>query len=119
MASRIKLSAPWVDRRPGPPQSMSTHDRETAKLFIKSRSEVHTLYIEQANKNKRLGMILAFILIIASTLILVFAPEGRETLSYWIGGALIIFSAGALGYGRVWGKASAISFGADQDDRPL
>ncbi len=33
--------------------------------------------------------------------------------------ALVIFAAGSCGFGRIWGKASKFSFGADQDQHPL
>lgn len=122
----IELSAPWgganVNRCSNFPKNGMSYlpeDRATARLFIKQRTELHRDYILQTSKNKRLGLLLAFFMIMLSILILVFAPDGRETLSYWIGSALLVFAAGALGYGRVWGKAASISFGADRDRRPL
>ncbi|MEL6515533.1 MAG: hypothetical protein AAFQ69_18775 [Pseudomonadota bacterium] len=116
----IKLSAPWGTRQSISQNiAYSVDDAKTAQAFLRQRTGLHKEYIVQIQKNKRLGMILAFVMIVFSILILIFAPEGRETLSYWTGAALIIFAAGALGYGRVWGKAGSISFGADQDKRPM
>jgi len=91
----------------------------TAERFLIERTQVHALYIAEQEKTKRLGLILAAVLIIAASAIILFAPEGRETLSYWIGVALVIFAAGAVGYKRVWGKTKNISFGADQDQRDM
>jgi O-antigen/teichoic acid export membrane protein len=64
-------------------------------------------------------MIAAAILILGAAVSVLFAPAGRETVSYWIGAALVIFAAGAMGYKRVWGKSSKMSFGADDDRRKL
>lgn len=118
----VKLSAPW-----GGSQKMTSKavllakdsNSEAINNFVEERTEIHEIYIRENAKSKRLGLILSFILILLSALIVAFSPEGRETLSYWIGGALIVFSAGASGFGRVWGKAANFSFGADQDRRDL
>ena len=80
---------------------------------------MHETYIREQALNKRIGLFLAFFLILGAALIVLFAPEGREVISYWIGMALLVFAAGAVGFGRVWGKVANISFGADQDKRPL
>ncbi len=58
-------------------------------------------------------------LILGAAGLLVFAPEGRETVSYVIGGALSIFAAGAAGFKRVWGKTPITSVGADQSQEQL
>ena len=86
---------------------------------MKERTRLHEIYIREESRNKRIGLVLAFLLILFASLIVLFAPAGRETISYWIGAALIIFAAGTAGFGRVWGKAASISFGADQDHRDL
>jgi hypothetical protein len=87
--------------------------------FIMHRTRVHETYIREQARNKRLGLILSSVLILSAALIVMFAPEGREKMSYWVGASLVIFSASAGGFGRVWGKAANISFGADQDRRAL
>lgn len=117
--SNIRLSTPW-----GGEQNIGgyIYNESTAHLhnnFVKERTRLHEVYILEQAKNKRIGLILAFLLILLAALLMLFAPEGKETLSYWIGAALVIFSAGVLGFGRVWGKAANISFGADQDRRSL
>jgi hypothetical protein len=120
---RIELSVPWGEMKPnffGRPFNLSEESSpEIYKFFIKERTRLHEIYIREESKNKRVGLTLSFLLILLASLLLIFAPEGRETLSYWIGTALIIFSAGTMGFGRVWGKAANISFGADQDKRSL
>jgi hypothetical protein len=87
--------------------------------FIVERTRLHETYIREQARNKRIGLILSFILILAAALIVMFAPKDREKMSYWVGASLVIFAAGAGGFGRVWGKAANISFGADQDRRQL
>lgn len=120
---RIELSVPWGELKPNighiPFNISEDSSSEIYNYFIKERTRLHEIYILEQSKNKRIGLILSFLLILLASLLLIFAPEGRETLSYWIGTALIIFSAGAFGFGRVWGKAANISFGADQDKRNL
>jgi hypothetical protein len=122
--SRASLSTPWGDGS----QSMrftniaSVVGREAADGladFVDRRSQVHETYIREQAKNKRIGLILAFTLILAAAALVTFAPEGRQTISYWIGAALLVFAAGCSGFGRVWGKTKNISFGADQDRRGL
>jgi hypothetical protein len=114
----IKLSTPW-----GGPQlaNVITFDGDGVVLdtFIQERTRVHEAYIREQAKSKRLGLALAAGLILSATLILVFAPPGREQLSYWIGAALLVFAAGAAGYKRVWGRSAVFSVGADSSDAPV
>lgn len=117
--SSVDLSAPW-----GAPQSIySGTCSQDGSLdnadFVRERSRVHEVFIREQAKNKRIGLFLSFALIILAALVVVFAPEGRQTLSYWVGAALLVFAAGACGFGRIWGKTRNISFGADQDRRGL
>jgi len=117
---RVSLSAPW-----GPQQTINRTSRcdfdATTEVdeFIRERTRLHEIYLREAAKTKRLGLLLGFLLIVIAAVIIQFAPAGRERLSYWIGGALVIFAAGSCGFGRVWGRASAISFGAGQDRRSV
>lgn len=126
---RIELSVPWGH---GLMQSISRPTRLDGKTsynsenfygvdnnFITERTRLHEIYIREQAHNKRIGMILSFVLILAAALIITFAPKDREKMSYWVGASLVIFAAGANGFGRVWGKAANISFGADQDERQL
>ena len=70
-------------------------------------------------KTKRLWLMLSVASLLVALLIVTFAPAGRETLSYWIGGGLVIFAAGSAGYKRVWGRGPKVSIGADQDKRDI
>ena len=115
-APTVQLSNPWG----APPQSANFHDLATPpqgflEQFVDRRSAVHETFIIQQARNKRLGLILAFLLILFAAGIVVFAPEGRQSMSLWVGAALVVFAAGAAGYARVWGKTKNMSFGADQD----
>jgi hypothetical protein len=121
--SRVSLSTPWKGDQclviEGTSNVMSCHDQTSLADFVDRRSQVHETYIREQAKNKRIGLILAFALILGAAVLLTFAPEGRQTISYWIGAALLVFAAGGAGFGRVWGKTKTISFGADQDRRGL
>ncbi len=88
---------------------------ELAREMMEADTKIQMAVEEE--KTKRLWLIMAFVAMLAALLILVYAPPGRETLSHWLGGALLIFAAGAAGYKRVWGKAPGFSVGADQDKR--
>ena len=80
-----------------------------------AEAEIAKQIIPETEKTKRLWLALAFVAMLAALLILVYTPPGREMLSYWIGGALLIFAAGAAGYKRVWGKAPGFSVRSGQD----
>ena len=82
--------------------------------MVEERSRVHLAYIVEQEKTKRLSLLLAGMALISACLVFVFAPDGRENISGWTGAALLVFSAGAAGYKRVWGKGKMGSFGADQ-----
>lgn len=117
----VELLAPWGDRHR---QSINSNNADNLSsdslgIFVEQRSRVHALYIREQARNKRIGLFLAFALILVAALVVVFAPEGRQTMSYWVGAALVIFAAGASGFGRIWGKTKNMSFGADQDSRAL
>jgi uncharacterized membrane protein YedE/YeeE len=85
---------------------------------IGERTRLHETYIRQQALNRRIGLVLAFALILAAAAVVMFASPGRETLSYWIGAALVIFAAGAVGFGQVRVKAPGISLDADNASRP-
>ena len=127
----IRLSAPWNEnlvqsiaraRRHIPINGME-FDEPLSDIvienFVRERTRVHETYIIEKEKSKRFGLFLAFALIVISALIVTFAPPEKETISYWIGGALLIFAAGATGFKRIWGKTKSISLGADMDKREM
>ncbi|ENU5815648.1 hypothetical protein ACE34P_003248 [Vibrio fluvialis] len=112
--SSIHISAPWGGSNIM--QSVSRVSRDNPvdpNHFVSERTRVHEAYIIEQEKTKRLSLILSAVLLLAACLIFIFAPEGREQVSTWIGVALVITAAGAAGYKRVWGKSKIISFGAD------
>jgi hypothetical protein len=85
-------------------------------LFVTERSRVHETYIREQENTKRLNLILSAILLLAACAVVVFAPAGREGIAHWMGAALLVTSAGAAGYKRIWGRSKRISFGADQSE---
>jgi len=121
--SEIELSTPWSSyqsaRVRGNIISQSGYfkdDQENTELFIKERTRVHELYIKEQEKTKRVSLVLAVVLVIISVFLLIFAPEGKEILSYIVCGVLFIFAAGAVGYKRIWGKVPFAKFKADSSD---
>lgn len=95
------------------------YSEETALVFLRERTRLHETYIKEQERTKRIGTLLAALLILGAAALILFAPEGRETLSYWIGAALVIFAAGSVGYRRIWGKSRNLFFAADQDRQNL
>jgi hypothetical protein len=108
----VKISAPWGGKQQFM-QSSKLRDSEATKHFVEERSKVHTMFIVEQEKTKRLGLVLSVILLIAAMLIVLFSPEDKEVVSYWIGGALLLFSAGAAGYKRIWAKTPLFEVDAD------
>ena len=122
--SYVSLSTPWRDPKqcrlvPSMINSIGMASDEVVDMFVKERTRLHESYVREQERTKRVAMLLSAILIVTAAGMVLFAPAGRETLSYWIGVALVIFAAGAMGYQRVWGKSKNISFGADQHHRNL
>ena len=72
--------------------------------------------VKEQEKTKRISLVLAVTLIIISVLLLIFAPEGKETLSYIVCAVLFVFAAGAVGYKRIWGKVPFAEFKADSSE---
>lgn len=87
-----------------------TSDPEAGKLFLETRSQLHALYIRETEKTKRTALWLAAGLLALACLIPVFAPVGRETISYWVSIALFVFAAGAMGYSSISVKGRERSF---------
>jgi len=125
--NNIELSTPWGSTQitssariiHGNVNSQSGYfkdDKENTELFIKERSRVHELYIKEQEKTKRVSLVLAVVLVIISVILLIFAPKGKETLSYIVCGVLFVFAAGAVGYKRIWGKVKIVEFKADSSD---
>jgi hypothetical protein len=85
--------------------------------FIRLRTELHREWLRESEKTKRLSLALAAVLVLAAFGAMLFAPAGREVLSYWAGGALLVSAAGAAGYKRVWGRTALGSMGGDQAGR--
>src|SRR4051812_37200930 len=100
--NRVDLSAPWLDEGnciiEYSSNAIDSHSDEVTNLFVRERTRLHELYIREQEKTKRIGLILAAFMFIVAGAMVLFAPSGRETLSYWIGATLVIFAAGAVGY---------------------
>jgi len=107
----IELSTPWGENNIL--RGTDINISRDSEIFIKERTELHKKYIEQQEKTKRISLVLAVVLILFATALLIFAPEGKETLSYIVCGVLFVFAAGAVGYKRIWGKIPFAEFEAD------
>jgi hypothetical protein len=109
----VRIHNPWN----GLEQTLHDASDRVTGVFIAERTRLHELYIREQARNKRIALILAAILMLASGALITFAPKGREKLSFWVGGALVIFAAGSAGFGRVWAKGAGVSIGASERDR--
>jgi hypothetical protein len=93
-----KLTPPWSD---DPCLQAITQGRladQATAAFIAKRTELHETFIRETEKTRRLCLMLAAFLLALACCIPVFAPAGRETLSWGISLALFVFAAGAMGY---------------------
>ena len=106
---KIELGTPWGETNL---MSVCFSPRET-EVFLTKRTRLHELYIKEQEKTKRISLILAVLLILIAVALLIFAPKGKETLSYIVCGILFIFAAGTVGYGRIKGKIPFAEFEAD------
>jgi len=75
-------------------------DSRVSLQFIERRSEVHLSYIRETETTKRLGSLLAAILLALGCALPIFAPAGREAVALIVGCGLVLFAAGALGFTR-------------------
>ena len=113
---KVSLNPPWsslASSFAGPQQVQLSHRGEDLARFVEERSRVHALWIVEREKTKRLSLIGSVILVLGASIIFVFAPEGRETISSWLGAALLAAAAGAAGYGRLWFKSPPASLTLD------
>lgn len=78
-------------------QSAGSDSSGLEALFLQERSRLHELYIREKEKTRRFTIGLSAGLIAIAAVMPLFAPEGRETLSYLLAAALIVFAAGAVG----------------------
>lgn len=129
--NRIELSAPWsarVSRGDTGEQSFrycypngmpAIGNSKTQQIFILERSRVHQEFIresEETNRSiertKRTGLWLAAGLIAIACVLPVFAPDGRETISYLVSASLVLFAAGAAGFTAVSVRSKQASLSA-------
>ena len=114
--SSISLDAPWSIARTArgniANQSGTFSDARTAKSFIEKRTELHRTYVVEAHKTKRLTLMIGCLCLLLAAVLLVFSPEGRETVSYILSFVLFIVAAGSFGYRRVWAKKGDIDIGS-------
>lgn len=114
--NHIRLSAPWVDYTVGQSASWSGKADESVKRFIDERTRVHSLFIQEEARTKRLTLVISATFLLAAMAIILFAPDGREIRSFLLSGVLLVFAAGTFGYKRVYAKTRAGSFGADMNN---
>jgi hypothetical protein len=110
----VTLIVPWITSGHECKQTMVRGVRTNPDKFITERSRVHEVYIREQEKTKRLSLIISAILFISSCGFYVFAPEDRQSLANWIGAAMLVLSAGAAGYKRLWAKGKDLRIKADQ-----
>jgi hypothetical protein len=93
------------------PMTLDSDDPEVMKLFLERRMRVQESFIRETEKTRRTALWLSAGLIALASLVPVFAPAGRETISYWVSIALFVFAAGAAGYSvvRIKGRLREIT----------
>ncbi|MDE5461555.1 MULTISPECIES: hypothetical protein [unclassified Bradyrhizobium] len=95
----VNLSAPWglcTARIIG-----DAADAADEEVFIVQRSALHALYISETEQTKRLSLSLAAGLLALACILPIFAPPGREVISYWLSISLFVFSAGSIGFTNI------------------
>jgi hypothetical protein len=140
MAESLPIEPKPVKRNPFSPsekrpvESSMAYDPYARKTTTETPDEakmarqMHKEYIaferiKEADKTRRLWHALAVACILVAALIVTFAPSGRELISYWTSGALLLLGvvAGLLTLGRRKARASASGSAqysvVDQDKR--
>lgn len=73
--------------------------------------------IKEYGKTRRILIITVSVLFTIASLITIFAPSGREILSYILGGALVVLALGAIGVSKFSLKLPYMNIDA-KDDNP-
>lgn len=86
----------------------------SGRFAVETSGQVVTAYIH-SRSTMRMGLLglAAFLVAVAATLV-VFAPDGREHLTIFIGIALALLAAGLAGFAAFWIKTPALSVGAEK-----
>src|SRR5216684_338872 len=93
-----KLIPPWGDDPCMQAIAQGRLADQATAAFIAKRTELHQTFVRETEKTRRLGLLLTACLLALGCCIPIFAPLGRETLSWWISAALFVFAAGAMGF---------------------
>src|ERR1044071_3573266 len=95
----IRISAPWgaMNVRQSIGRGVRQRDAVDPNHFLPERSRVHEVYSREQEKTRRLSLVLSAVLLLAACWVFVFAPPGRESVSTWVGAALLVTAAGAAG----------------------
>jgi len=103
--TKIKLTPPWNNGNDKQQYlELKDHDPEISRQFVSERTRLHEKYVLEEARIKRWTLVIACILFLSAIAVILFAPEGRQNFSYWIGGALFVMAAGAAGYKKIWVK---------------
>lgn len=100
------------------PMTLDSSDPEVMKQFIQTRTQVQESFIRETEKTRRTALWLAAALLGISCLTPVFAPAGREVVSYWVSAALFIFAAGAAGFSALRIKGLGQEILASSEQKP-
>lgn len=111
LAKRLLRAQLFRDRTPAGEGRGLTAASEVTRVVME-RSRVHEEWIRQEGKTKRLALIIGAVLFLAGCQVVVFAPQGRETVAAIVGAAMLVVAAGTAGYRRVWGRGPLIAVGA-------
>jgi hypothetical protein len=99
------------------PMKLDSDDPEVMKIFLESRIRVQETFIKEMERTRRTALWLSAALLATACVVPVFAPPEREAISYLVSVALLIFAAGAAGYGFVRVKNKEIEIVAAAADQ--
>jgi len=69
----------------------------------------------EVEKTKRLGIVLSCFLVALALVLILFYPEGRERLVYFVAAGLIVCAAGAFGFTRLEWKVHGFKGSVERD----
>ncbi len=125
--TEITLTPPWTTVMDGQHRIFATRvEKQSARsdssdleaLFLQERSRLHELYIREKEKTRRFTIGLSAGLIAIAALMPLFAPQGRETLSYSLAAVLIVFAAGAVGLQTLRMKYKEVDIKLSTEETP-
>jgi protein-S-isoprenylcysteine O-methyltransferase Ste14 len=87
-------------------------------LAVNAGARVVTQHIRSQTRLKFGLYALAALFVVVAAFLVVFAPDGRQTISSIVAVALVVLAVGCAGFGTFAIKTAAVSVEAGMDDAP-